>query len=81
MTESNTAALESVYLTEEQAAALLGLTAVALRVSRHRGRLMGTTPPPWVKMGRCVRYRRAVVLAWAEAVAIEHQVEGADDER
>ncbi|PKG50352.1 MULTISPECIES: helix-turn-helix transcriptional regulator [Halomonadaceae] len=62
------------YLTDEQAAFLLGgLSPLTLRNSRVRGVLLGHKAPPWVKLGRLVRYRRRDLLKWAERNAVERR--------
>jgi len=51
----------SRYLGEREVAKLLGLSVQTLRNRRFLGH-----PPPYVKLGRSVRYLLADVLAWAE---------------
>lgn len=51
----------SRYLGEREVAMLLGLSVQTLRNRRFLGH-----PPPYVKLGRSVRYLLADVLAWAE---------------
>ncbi len=58
-------------LTEPQAAELIGVTRGTLRVSRTTGRLMGTSAPPWLKVGRGVRYSRATLQSWLNEVVVE----------
>ncbi|WP_368449969.1 helix-turn-helix domain-containing protein [Cobetia amphilecti] len=64
---------ESHYLTEEQAAVLLGLSAHTMRIARHRGTLLDHPTPVWLKLGRKVRYRRADLIEWVERHAVERQ--------
>lgn len=49
------------YLTASETAALLGLTVKSLEARRARG-----NGPPFVRMGRLIRYLRSEVLAWIE---------------
>lgn len=51
-------------LTTEQTAPLLGLTAEALDCRRKRQQ-----GPPFVRIGRLVRYRPADVAAWVDELA------------
>ena len=48
-------------LTTAQCAALLGISEQWLEIARVRG-----DGPPFVKMGRIVRYRRPSVLRWLQ---------------
>lgn len=48
-------------LTERQATELLRLTGRTLATWRHRGQ-----GPPWVKVGRFVRYRRTAIETWLD---------------
>jgi len=63
----------SHYLTEDQSAMLLGLSAHTMRIARHRGTLLGNPAPVWLKLGREVRYRRADLIEWVERHAVERQ--------
>lgn len=49
------------YLGEREVAKILGLSVQTLRNRRFLGH-----PPPYVKLGRSVRYLLADILAWAE---------------
>ena len=57
------APIAAEYLTTEQAAGYLGLSAEFLEVARYRGDGSG---PPFIKLQRLVRYRRADLDAWME---------------
>lgn len=57
-----TVAVESEFLTEHEAAALLNVGVYALRRWR-----LERTGPEWLKMSKYVRYQRGVLLAWAQA--------------
>jgi len=65
-------AIEGGLLTERQAGELLGFTATTMRISRMNGKLAGCQAPPWLKLGRSVRYRRSDLDAWLNEVAVEH---------
>ena len=60
-------------LTEAEAASFLGMSHNSLRMSRYTGRLCSTTAPPWLRLGRQVRYRTADLIEWAESTATEHR--------
>jgi len=49
------------YLTTREAAELLGLTVKSLEARRARG-----NGPPFVRIGRLIRYLRSAVLAWIQ---------------
>lgn len=69
-----TAPADGAYLlTEPEAAHFLGMSHHSLRMSRYTGRLCSTTAPPWLRLGRQVRYRTADLIEWAEGTAIEHR--------
>ena len=53
-------------LKEQQAAEILGLKPGTIRNSRHTGMLAGVDAPPFLKMGRTIRYRLEDVLAWRD---------------
>lgn len=66
------------YLNERDAAAFLGVSRRTLYLSRFRGRLMGVPcPPPHLKVGQAIRYRRADLVAWIEGHAIERRASAA----
>ena len=54
--------LESEFLNEYAAAALLNISVRTVRRWRSEGR-----GPPFMKFSGAVRYKRATLLAWAEA--------------
>lgn len=60
-------------LTEAEAAAFIGMSHNSLRMSRYTGVLCGTMPPPWLRLGRQVRYRTADLIEWVEDAAVEHR--------
>lgn len=60
---------ESVLLTSQEAAEMLGLTERYLAMDRHTSRANGTRPTvPYVRLGyRTIRYKRADVVAVIDA--------------
>jgi len=61
--------LASDYITEKQAAVLVGLSWTTLR----RWREMGNTKFPYYKPGGRIRYKRTEVEAYMEAQAVRPQ--------
>jgi len=61
--QNNTTNLSQKLLVTKQVADLLGISASTLEKARSTG--IGNYPP-YIKVGRCVRYRLADVLAWLE---------------
>lgn len=57
---------EKWLLTTEELAFLLGLATVTIKNSRKSELLLGRSPPPHIKVGRLVRYRREDVFAWVQ---------------
>lgn len=51
-------------LTTKEAAAYLEVSVASLEKSRCGYPLMGVEPPPHIKIGRNVRYRRETLDAW-----------------
>jgi hypothetical protein len=52
-------------LTTLEAGRYIGMSEVFLRAARAQGRRTGRTPgPPWVRIGRSVRYLRDDLDAW-----------------
>lgn len=62
-TKNNAANLSEKLLVTKQVADLLGISASTLEKARSTG--IGNYPP-YIKVGRCVRYRLADVLTWLE---------------
>ena len=58
-------------ITEEEAAAVLGLKKATLQQRRWLKR-----PPAYVKMGRFVRYRMADIVAYLDSCVVNPKVEG-----
>ena len=57
--------MENRLLNDDEAATLLGVSASFLRKARCVGTLGNATPPPpYVKIGRAVRYRRSDLDQW-----------------
>lgn len=65
-------------LNTEEAALLLGYKPETLEVSRTRGELAGVSAPPFIKMGRAVRYRRSELMAWVEQFEVRTETEKSD---
>jgi len=65
-------------LNEQDAARYIGLSVPFLRQSRCNGNLPGrTTAPPFLKIGRAVRYLKADLDSWLEENRVEfHRAEG-----
>jgi len=59
-----TASAESEFLDENQAAALLNVAVRSMQRWRHEG-----NGPAFLKFSKLVRYKRSVLLAWADAQA------------
>lgn len=70
--QRNVSLLDGGLLTEKQAAELIGFSRGALRASRVTGKLGGLQAPPWLKIGRSIRYRRTMLDAWLSEAAVEH---------
>lgn len=60
------------YLTTRDAAAHLKLSPQRLEIWRHQGE-----GPPYLKIGRSVRYDRTQLDAWVQRHAVSHAVEKA----
>lgn len=61
--------MQDRLLNEKEAAEYLGVSVGYLRLSRMNG-YVGSgddDPPPWIKFGRHVRYRRQDLDAWIQA--------------
>jgi len=60
--------LEAAALTEKEAAHYIGLGVGTLQKSRMNGKLTGRLPPPpFVKLGKAVRYLKADLDKWLES--------------
>jgi predicted DNA-binding transcriptional regulator AlpA len=59
-----------VFLTEKQAARLLSISHRTMQAWRRSG--LG---PPFIKLGRAVRYRRGDLIAWADGNMCRRSVE------
>jgi len=58
---------ETKAVTEQQAAEFIGMSRSFLRQGRMNGNREGRTPaPPWLKIGRSVRYRLSDLDHWLE---------------
>ena len=53
------------FLDENAAAAYIGMSVAFLRAARCRGQVGNATPPPpYLKLGRSIKYERADLEAW-----------------
>lgn len=60
------------WLTETEAAKVIGMSVGFLRMARCRGKVGNSTePPPYFKMGDSVRYDRADLEKWIEARRVD----------
>lgn len=63
-------------LTEKQAAAYIGMSVPYLRIDRMNGHREGRTPgPPFVKIGRAVRYLRRDLDQWLDDHRVVRQIQ------
>lgn len=51
-------------LPDAVAASILGTSQNNLKISRCTGKLFGKIAPPFLKIGRTVRYRKSALTAW-----------------
>lgn len=58
------------YLSTEQVAAYLGMSRQWLEIGRHKG-----YGPPYIKLGRAVRYKRSALDEWMLARQQSHTAE------
>ena len=56
--------MEKEILTTSEASEVLGCAYNSLKQSRSTKDLFGVTPPPFLKMGKAVRYKRATLIKW-----------------
>ena len=49
---------------DKEAAPILGVQPTTLKNSRHTGKLAGVEAPPYLKIGRTVRYEIEAILQW-----------------
>ena len=54
-------------MTARQAATYLGVSLYVLNASRHKGHLLGRTPPKYLKIGRSIRYRVKTLDEWLDS--------------
>lgn len=58
-------AIEPAVMVEQDAASYIGMSVAYLRQSRMNGNRDGRTPaPPWISIGRSIRYRRDDLDSW-----------------
>jgi predicted DNA-binding transcriptional regulator AlpA len=61
---------DPILLNTTDAARLIGAKTDVLRISRKSGEIYsGIKTPPWIKLGRSVRYRRDDLMNWVERYA------------
>ncbi|MGZ3697298.1 MAG: DNA-binding protein [Bdellovibrionota bacterium] len=64
--------MTTVVLRESEAAIYIGMSRSFLRQSRMNGPREKRTPaPPFIKVGRAIRYLRADLDAWLQAYRVE----------
>jgi hypothetical protein len=59
----------SLLLTTEDVAYELRISPVTVKMSRCSGVLLGYPAPPFIKLGRCIRYRRNDLSDWLDKIA------------
>ena len=60
------------FLAEPEAAKYIGMSRAFLRLSRCEGEVGKRTPgPPFYRIGRTIRYKRADLDAWIEEYRVE----------
>ncbi|USE34720.1 MULTISPECIES: AlpA family transcriptional regulator [Endozoicomonas] len=60
------APIECINYSTREAAMFIGVCKSALDKSRVSGELFGQTPPPFIKLGRSIRYRVEDLKAWVD---------------
>ena len=59
-------------MTEADAAQYIGMSPAFLRMDRLRGHVGGRTPgPPYLKLGRSVRYQRSDLDSWLDTRRVD----------
>ena len=61
-------------VSRKQLAQYLGMTEPALSMMASRG-----SGPPYLRLGRSIRYRRADVIAWLDQGIVEATIDDDDD--
>ncbi len=64
-------------LTTKEAAEYLEVSAASLEKSRCGYHLLGVEPPPFLKIGRNIRYNRSTLDAWISQFEEQKSTEGA----
>ena len=67
---------ESPLMTEREVAALLHLAPNTLAIWRCRG----IDGPPYMKLGRAVRYRRTDVMSWLKSREVVGELDNGEDQ-
>lgn len=61
-------------LDETDSAKYIAMSVAYLRADRTRGATGGRTPgPPFLRLGRTIRYRRDDLDAWLQSCRVEHK--------
>jgi hypothetical protein len=58
----------SLLLTTDDLALELRISPVTVKMSRSSSVLLGHSAPPFIKLGRCVRYRRHDIEKWLDDI-------------
>ncbi len=61
---ANEALLYALLLKEKEAAFLLGVDPITLKISRIKETLLGHPAPEYLRFGRTIRYRRESLESW-----------------
>ena len=65
-TETESACIEVQLHSNDEAAKILGVAPITMKVSRQTGTLLGKPAPEFLKMGRLIRYKNYVLVEWVE---------------
>ena len=66
--KSDARKFSSLLLTTEDVAYELRISPVTVKMSRCSGVLLGYPAPPFIKLGRCIRYRRNDLFEWLDQI-------------
>jgi len=68
------ASISPVALTEKDAARYIGMSVAFLRADRMNGHRSGRTPgPPFLQIGRSIRYLASDLDSWLERVRVDRR--------
>ena len=65
-TETESTCFEVQLHSNDEAAKILGVAPITMKVSRQTGTLLGIPAPKFLKMGRLIRYKNYVLWEWVE---------------